>query len=77
MSQSCRAHLFSRAHLILQKSDFEFFFVFFFSIFLKKTKKKPENMDQHYLTSCSIHGALSKILHACQLVANTWMWAPK
>ena len=42
MSQSLRAHLFSRAHLILQKSDIHFFFGlnFFFPIFFTQIIKQ-------------------------------------
>ena len=40
VSQSCRPHLFFCAHLILQNSDFHFFFLdFFFLFLLRKTKK--------------------------------------
>ena len=42
MSQSCRPHLFFCAHLILQNSDFHFFFswnYFFFSFLLRKNEE--------------------------------------
>ena len=41
MSQSCRPHLFFCAHLILQNSDFHFFFleIIFFFIFTTKNEE--------------------------------------